>query len=68
MLQLHSSITPQKITELCELAMTTLENPGLCIGCGADHDGIEPDAEENPCDTCGSYQVYGAEQLALLTL
>lgn len=38
---------------------------GFCTSCGVEHDGIEPDAEECDCDSCGFSQVYGVESLLL---
>ncbi len=39
--------------------------PGFCLGCGADADGVEPDAREYPCESCGANKVYGAEELLI---
>ena len=41
---------------------------GFCIACGAETDGIEPDASEYRCDECGEPKVYGAEELLLRNL
>jgi DNA-directed RNA polymerase subunit RPC12/RpoP len=43
-------------------------NSGWCIKCGANADGIEPDASKYACADCGARQVYGAEQLMLMGL
>ena len=45
--------------------MTTLDDPGFCICCGADADGVEPDARRCPCEACGNHAVCGAEELLL---
>ena len=43
------------------------ETVGFCIGCGTEHEGIEPDAEKYQCrDGCGLNKVYGAEQIVLM--
>lgn len=51
-----------------ELVVDTLlegggEDSGLCIRCGAERYGVEPDASEYPCDECGEDAVFGLEQL-----
>jgi Zn finger protein HypA/HybF involved in hydrogenase expression len=45
--------------------MYDLDNPGFCIACGAEADGVEPDARRYKCESCGSKQVYGADELLL---
>lgn len=43
-------------------------NIGFCVACGAEHDGVEPDARKYKCDCCGLSLVYGAEEIALMGL
>lgn len=38
---------------------------GICKACGATADGVEPDARNYTCETCGSPSVYGAEEILL---
>lgn len=38
---------------------------GICLSCGAYHDGVEPDAEGYPCEECGEPTVMGFENLVL---
>jgi hypothetical protein len=39
------------------------EYDGLCAACGAiAHGGVEPDAENHTCESCGSARVFGFEQ------
>jgi hypothetical protein len=45
--------------------MTGLDNPGLCIMCGHEQDGCEPDARNYTCEACGAEQVFGADELLL---
>jgi hypothetical protein len=66
-MKIHKSITPERILEACERYSRTTDNPGFCIICGADADGIEPDAEKYDCEACEEPGVYGAEQLLLMT-
>jgi predicted RNA-binding Zn-ribbon protein involved in translation (DUF1610 family) len=39
------------------------DNLGFCIYCGAEAQGVEPDARKYPCDNCGQRGVYGASEL-----
>ena len=63
-MNMHKSITPQRIMEACERHQRSLDNPGFCITCGAEAEGVEPDAEKYICEACGALVVYGAEQIA----
>ncbi len=63
----HPSITLERVMEAVERGHTSLDNPGLCIACGKDADGCEPDARAYECECCGRNAVYGAEEL-LMTL
>lgn len=38
---------------------------GLCVECGEEAYGVEPDARELICRACGALGVYGAEQLLI---
>ena len=49
-------------------AATDDEFSGFCTACGAQTDGIEPDARQCACDECGANRVYGAEQLIIENL
>ena len=59
--QVHKNITADAVLE----AATSGESAGFCIACGAQTDGVEPDAREYRCDECGQPTVYGAEELLL---
>jgi hypothetical protein len=41
---IHKSITRVRVTEAVERAMSSLDNPGFCVACGAEAEGCEPDA------------------------
>jgi len=43
-------------------------NGGFCTECGAESDGVEPDAHGYECDVCGADAVCGAEELLLMGL
>jgi hypothetical protein len=38
---------------------------GFCIACGAEAYGVEPDARDYICESCGQPKVYGAEELLM---
>lgn len=42
------------------------DNGGACIECGAEAEGVEPDARQYQCATCRQLAVYGAEELLLM--
>lgn len=62
---IHPSITAERLVEAVERAMTTVENPGFCLACGADADDCEPDARQYECESCGEHAVYGAEEILI---
>ena len=41
---------------------------GICIACGHEQAGVEPDAERYNCESCGEQTVFGMEQAFLLGL
>ena len=41
---------------------------GLCIACGNEVEGVEPDARRYPCDECKRPKVFGLEELAIMGL
>jgi hypothetical protein len=45
--------------------MGSLDNPGFCLICGEDAEGVEPDACNYTCESCGAEQVFGAQELLL---
>jgi len=64
----HKSVTLRRIMQACERYRLTLDNPGLCVACGNEQDGCEPDARRYTCEACGESEVYGAEELLLRVL
>jgi hypothetical protein len=62
-MKLHPSITAERVILLVEDQMFGLENPGICVECGEDADGCEPDARKYKCEACGKNAVYGAQEL-----
>ncbi len=65
---LHVSLTPDVIEDAARECMFEEAMIGFCIDCGTEHDCCEPDAEQHHCDECDANQVYGAEQLLLMTV
>jgi hypothetical protein len=61
----HPSITEERIAEAADRHQTSLDDPGFCILCGADADGVEPDARRYRCEACGERGVYGAQELLM---
>jgi hypothetical protein len=59
------SITPERIMDACERCLTSLDNPGFCLACGNEAEGVEPDARRYRCEACHASQVYGAEEILL---
>lgn len=64
---MHSSITQERVIDAIVRRDTVLDNPGFCLACGEEQDGCEPDARQYPCDACGEKQVYGAEEILLMS-
>ncbi len=64
-MKVHHSITAERVQEAVERAAASLDNPGFCIVCGAEAEGVEPDAREYECESCGEHAVYGAEELSM---
>lgn len=62
-MNVHSDVTPERVIDAVERQQTTLDNPGFCAECGAEADGVEPDARECECEICGEPAVYGAQEL-----
>lgn len=39
---------------------------GICLNCGEQADGVEPDARRYPCDACEKKAVYGCEEIIVM--
>ena len=55
----HDSLTVERIMAAAEAD----DNIGLCVACGNEQYGCEPDARKYECEECGKLAVYGAEEL-----
>lgn len=62
---MHPSITAERVAAAVERHLTTLDDPGFCVECGAEAGGVEPDARRYRCEACGLPGVYGAEELLI---
>jgi predicted RNA-binding Zn-ribbon protein involved in translation (DUF1610 family) len=43
------------------------DNRGFCLNCGAEAYNVEPDAKRYTCPDCGEPDVYGAEEILIMT-
>jgi len=64
-MKLPEGLTIERIMNAYEGSLTSLDNPGFCMACGSEQDGVEPDARNYKCEECGEDSVYGAEDLVL---
>ena len=62
---MHKSITEDRLIAAITEAQQFLTSPGFCKACGEEHDQVEPDARNYPCDSCDERQVFGAEELLM---
>jgi hypothetical protein len=67
-MRLHKSVTLERVTDAVERRRQGLDDPGFCICCGAEAEGVEPDACKYECDACGKSDVYGAEELLVIMI
>lgn len=61
----HETVTPERVQEAVERYAASLDNPGFCLACGADAEGVEPDATRYTCEVCEAPAVYGASELLI---
>ena len=57
----QSVVTIEQVMEAIESG----EYAGFCIACGEQADGVEPDARNYRCESCGERKVFGAEELLI---
>ena len=58
----------KKLQNLASEAVANGDSTGFCKQCGAEAEGVEPDARDYVCDECGEEAVYGAEEILLATV
>jgi hypothetical protein len=59
---IHASVTGDRVLDM----VGRDENEGICLTCGADAEGVEPDARQYKCTACGDLRVYGAQEIVLM--
>ena len=62
----HKSVTFERVEDAIARRDSGLDNPGFCLSCGIEVDGVEPDAQDYLCEACGNREVVGAEHALLL--
>jgi hypothetical protein len=65
-MKINPTITAARVAEAVRRSHLTLDNPGFCIKCGAEAEGVEPDAQGYECETCDEAGVYGADELLFM--
>ncbi len=60
-MKIHASVTFERVRALAE----GCGNIGVCITCGEEVSGVEPDARKYLCDGCGQDAAYGVEQIII---
>lgn len=59
--------TTHKLTfSQVQQAVESDRNAGFCLACGEEASGVEPDAREYKCESCGELRVFGAEQILIM--
>tara|TARA_R100000306_G_C4376099_1_gene142026 strand:+ start:2724 stop:2909 length:186 start_codon:yes stop_codon:yes gene_type:complete len=52
--------------DLIEEAIAGDSYMGFCLSCGDEAYGVEPDARKYECESCGDFQVHGAEEILIM--
>lgn len=68
MKRVHASVTYDRVWDACRRRDVSLDDPGFCLECGLEHYGMEPDARECECESCGERRVFGAEEILLMQM
>jgi hypothetical protein len=61
----HVTVTSVAVMEACDRRQISLDNPGICLACGFEQDGCEPDARGYECASCGEAQVFGSDEILM---
>lgn len=64
-IQIHKSVTMDMVIQSIERRNMSLDNPGICLVCGNEQDGCEPDARKYECEACGEHAVFGDEEILM---
>lgn len=68
MAKAHPTVTKDRIMEMADRYNHSLDNPGICLACGEEAHGVEPDARKYTCDSCGEPRVYGCMELVMMIM
>ena len=63
----HKSLTFKRVLRAAKASAFGTEHAGFCRACGSRQGGCEPDARGDPCEACGENEVFGAEELLLMS-
>jgi hypothetical protein len=62
----HASVSLPRVLDALDTQLYDLEDPGICLHCGEDAMGVEPDARHYKCEWCGNEAVFGASEILLI--
>ena len=62
--KVHANVTLEAVMDQVE----SDDYLGFCLVCGEEAYGVEPDASEYKCETCGEPYIFGAEEILLMHL
>ena len=65
-MKIHESVTEDRVFEMVKAEMIGTDNPGICLKCGEDAEGVEPDARRYTCEVCEAPYVYGAAEIMMM--
>jgi DNA-directed RNA polymerase subunit RPC12/RpoP len=59
------TLCQDRILELAQQQMFGTEDVGMCLECGHEQHGVEPDARDYACQQCGTKAIFGAQELMM---
>jgi hypothetical protein len=67
---LNKNRPKNKLSNILETAMRQCQEDtgtqGVCLACGEEQTGVEPDARNYECESCGERQVCGCEEILIM--
>ncbi len=64
-MKIYQDVSVERVASAVERSHASLDNPGFCVICGAEVDGVEPDARRYECEVCGEPGVHGVKELLI---
>lgn len=61
----EGTITREQLIAAAEESTFGMANTGICVACGNEQEGCEPDARNYACEACDEMAVFGAMELLL---